>query len=62
MQAVHQTDLDFCAEIVQHLLQGRTLDSCAVRTLELCANLMLPVQQLMQAVQTQTSSISVLEN
>ena len=47
MQAVHsQTDLDFCD----------------VPTLELYANLMLSVQQLMQAVQTQNSSISVLEN
>ena len=57
-----QTDLDFCAKIVQHLMQGRTLDFCAVRTLKLYANLMLSVQQLMQAVQTQNSSISVLEN
>ena len=62
MQAVHsQTSLDFCAKIVQHLMQGRTLDFCAVRTLERCANLMLSVQQLMQAVQTLMSSISVLK-
>ena len=43
-------------------MQGRTLDFNDVRTLELCANLMLSVQQLMQAVQTQNSSIFVLEN
>ena len=34
-------------------MQGRTLDFCVVRTLKLCANLMMSVQQLMQAVQTQ---------
>ena len=62
MQVVHsQTDLDFCAKIVQHLMQGRTLDFSVVRTLELCANLMMSVQQLMQVVQTLMSSISMLK-